>query len=271
MRSIDDLLKIMTRLRDPQTGCPWDLAQDFKSIAPYTVEEAYEVADAIARNDMPDLKSELGDLLLQVVFHCEMARQAGQFDFGDVVAGICDKMIKRHPHVFSDADRRDALAQTEAWEAQKMSERAERAARLGLRPSALDDVTMALPALLRAVKLQERAKRVGFDWPEISQVLAKIDEELAEVKAEIDENAALDRQEDELGDLLFVVANLARFLKLSPEEALKRTNAKFERRFRRVEALLAEKGKTPAMSDLEEMDKLWNAVKAEEKLAQKNG
>jgi len=257
--AIDRLLAIMARLRDPQEGCPWDREQDFSTIAPYTIEESYEVADAIARGDMAALKDELGDLLFQVVFHARMAEERGAFAFADVVAAISDKMLRRHPHVFGDADVADAAAQTMAWESHKANEREGR--------GTLDGVALALPALLRAIKLQNRAARVGFDWPNLVPVIEKLREELGEIEHEIKQGGDPDRLEDEVGDFLFVVANVARHLKLDPEAALRRTNAKFERRFKRIEELLAAKGKTPSESSLEEMDALWDQAKAEEKAA----
>ncbi|MFZ5669799.1 MAG: nucleoside triphosphate pyrophosphohydrolase [Pseudomonadota bacterium] len=253
------LLGIMARLRDPAAGCAWDLEQTFATIAPYTVEEAYEVADAIERGDLKDLKEELGDLLLQVVFHARMAQEAGVFDFADVADAICDKMIRRHPHVFGEAAARSAAEQTAAWEAIKAGERADKA-----RAGVLDDVPAGLPALTRAVKLSKRAARVGFVWPGPAEILEKLDEEVAELKAEV---AAGDRDKlrGELGDVLFVVANLARELDIEPEDALRATNAKFVRRFRFIEAALAERGRTPEQSDLAEMDALWDAAKAAER------
>ncbi len=254
------LLAIMRRLRDPEMGCPWDIAQDFATIAPYTIEEAYEVADAIEQGDMAALKGELGDLLLQVVFHAQMADEAGLFDFDAVAAAIADKMVARHPHVFG-ADSRDksALQQTHDWERIKAAERAA-AGDTGV----LDGVARGLPALLRAVKLQKRAARVGFDWPETGQVVAKIAEEAGELAAA---SAAGDRDavEDELGDLLFALVNLARHLGLDPEAALRRTNAKFERRFRAIEAALAAQGKRPEQVGLDEMDALWTQAKQAER------
>ncbi|MEX0340246.1 MAG: nucleoside triphosphate pyrophosphohydrolase [Arenibacterium sp.] len=259
---IERLLEIMRRLRDPDTGCPWDIEQDFASIAPYTIEEAYEVADAIERGAWDELEGELGDLLLQSVYHGQMGEEAGLFSFQSVVQKISDKMVARHPHVFGD-DSRDKSAdqQTRDWEAIKAAERAGQA-----QSGALDGVAANLPALLRAVKLQKRAARVGFDWPETSQVLDKIVEEAAELTA-AKETGDLDAMEDELGDLLFVITNLARHLKIDPEAALRRTNAKFTRRFEAVERKLAERGKSPSDSDLAEMDALWDVVKAEEKAA----
>lgn len=253
------LLEIMDRLRDPVGGCAWDLEQTFATIAPYTVEEAYEVADAIERNDLTDLKEELGDLLFQVVFHARMASEQGAFDFADVAAAISDKMIRRHPHVFGDESHRTAGEQTVAWEALKQQERAGKA-----RHGILDDVPVGLPALTRAVKLSKRAARVGFVWPSVNEVLDKLDEEVAELKAEV-AGGDLDRLRGELGDVLFVIANLARTLDIEPEDALRATNAKFVRRFGFIEAALAERGKTPEMSDLAEMDALWDEAKAAEK------
>jgi MazG family protein len=257
------LLAIMARLRDPDGGCPWDLEQTFATIAPYTVEEAYEVADAIERGDMGDLKEELGDLLLQVAFHAQIARERGAFDFADVAQGICDKMIRRHPHVFGEASRRDAAEQTVAWEAIKAEERAAKAAKA---VGVLDGVPTGLPGMTRAVKLTARAARVGFDWPSTHEVLEKLREELAELEVEID---AGDRRKarEELGDLLFVCANLARKLDVEPEDAIRGANAKFARRFASIEAALAASGRTPDQSDLAEMDGLWDAAKAAERKA----
>lgn len=263
--SMDDLLDIMRALRTPDSGCPWDLEQTFETIAPYTIEEAYEVEEAIRANDMDSLKDELGDLLFQAVFHARMAEEAEAFSFNDVVAAICDKMLRRHPHVFADGTIEDADAQTHAWEAQKAAERARKAAARGDTPSVLDDLTLGLPALLRAVKLQKRAARVGFDWPETLQVLDKMQEESAELVEAYQTGADQPHLKEEFGDLLFVMANLGRHLKIDPEEALRDANAKFERRFRGVEQKLIAHGKTPDRSDLAEMDALWDAVKAEEK------
>lgn len=253
------LLEIMDRLRDPQGGCAWDLEQTFATIAPYTVEEAYEVADAIERGDLKDLKEELGDLLFQVAFHARMAQERGAFDFADVADAINDKMIRRHPHVFGDEGRRTANEQATAWEALKQRERAGKA-----RHGILDDVPVGLPALTRAVKLSKRAARVGFVWPSVKEVLDKLDEEVAELKAEV-AGGDIEKLRGELGDVLFVVANLARTLDIEPEDALRATNAKFVRRFGFIEAALAERGKTPEMSDLAEMDALWDEAKAAEK------
>jgi len=264
--AIQDLIAVMRRLRNPDGGCPWDVEQTFATIAPYTIEEAYEVAEAIADDDMDQLKDELGDLLFQVIFHSQMAEEAGHFDFHDVAAAVVDKMIRRHPHVFGDQDGIDSAAlQTGNWERQKAAERSAKARAAGREPSALDGVTLGLPALLRAIKLQNRAARVGFDWPSPVPVLDKIEEEIAEFKVEVAEGQAPDRMIDEFGDILFVYANLARHYKLDPEAALRQANAKFERRFRRVEALLAAAGKSPEASTLEEMDALWDQVKIEER------
>ncbi|MBP2158284.1 MULTISPECIES: nucleoside triphosphate pyrophosphohydrolase [Asticcacaulis] len=257
--AINALLEVMRRLRDPETGCPWDKEQTFATIAPYTVEESYEVADAIARDDMRDLKEELGDLLFQVVFHSRIAEEAGLFNFDDVAKGMADKLIRRHPHVFSDASHRTADEQTVAWEAVKAEERKAKD-----KGGILDDVPIGLPALTRAAKLTKRAARVGFDWPTLNEVLDKLDEETQELKAEIDAGD-MDKARAELGDLLFVMANLARKLDVEPEDALRMTNAKFVRRFETIEAALKTQGRTPEQSSLAEMDALWNAAKNTEK------
>ena len=257
---LERLLAIMARLRDPQGGCPWDLAQSFSTIAPYTVEEAYEVADAIERNDLGDLKEELGDLLLQVVFHARIAQEQGAFAFEDVARAINDKMIRRHPHVFGDQSYDTGEAQTAAWEAMKAQERAGK----GRDRSLLDDVPAGLPAMTRAVKLTKRAARVGFDWPEVSFVLEKLREEIGEMEAEI-ASGDKDALRGEIGDVLFVMANLARKLDIEPEDALRATNAKFARRFQFIEAALAERGRTAEESDLAEMDALWDAAKVAER------
>jgi tetrapyrrole methylase family protein/MazG family protein/ATP diphosphatase len=256
------LIEIMARLRDPDGGCPWDLEQTFATIAPYTIEEAYEVADAIERSDLHELEDELGDLLLQVVFHARMAEEAGAFDFADVARAICDKMIRRHPHVFGEEKVEGTTHQIVRWEAIKAAERAQKSESAA--PSALDGVPLALPALTRAAKLTRRAARVGFDWPDCANVLAKMREELGELEAEI---AAGDvaKAREELGDLLFVCANLARKLEVEPEEALRGANAKFVRRFGHIEARLAEQGRSPEASDLPEMDALWDEAKALER------
>ena len=271
-RDIGRLIEIMAALRDPETGCPWDVQQDFGSIAPYTVEEAYEVADAIDRGDLLDLKDELGDLLLQVVFHARMAQEQGAFRFDDVVEAITTKMIRRHPHVFGNAGPGDVDAAKASWEATKRAEKAERRAARGVPPeegeaaSVLAGVPVALPALTRAEKISRKAASVGFDWPEPAQVIAKIREELAEVEHELQagNRAAL---EGEVGDLLFTVANLARRLDVDAEKALRGTNAKFERRFRSIESALAAEGRTPAEASLDEMEALWGEAKAGERSA----
>ena len=256
VKVVDDLLALMAKLRDPEGGCPWDREQRFETIAPYTIEEAYEVADAIERGEMDELRDELGDLLFQVVFHAQMAREAGHFEFDDVVRGIVEKMTRRHPHVFGDAQVADAEAQTAAWEAQKARERAAK----GNDSSVLDGVTRALPALIRAEKLQKRAARVGFDWPTIEGVVAKVEEELDEVRAELNggNRAAL---EAEIGDLLFSCVNLARHAGIEPESALRGANGRFEQRFRHVETALAEQQRSPRDADLDELEALWQAAK----------
>ena len=265
---LNRLLDIMERLRDPETGCLWDKEQTFRTIAPYTIEEAYEVADAIEEGDMAALKEELGDLLFQVVFYAEMGREAGHFDFHAIAEAIADKMTRRHPHVYEDMTYDTAEDRMDAWEEQKSAERqAKSKAKSGGKdgaPSILDDVPSALPALLRAEKLQKRAARVGFDWPQAAQVLDKIEEEIAELRAEIDGKSTPARQEDEIGDLFFALANLARHLKIDPESALRHTNAKFERRFRHIETQLAEAGRSPDDASLDEMEALWLQAKKEE-------
>ena len=260
------LRAIMAQLRNPDGGCPWDLEQDFNTIAPYTIEEAYEVADAIERKDYEDLKDELGDLLLQVVFHSQMASEAGLFTINDVARAINDKMVRRHPHVFGDDEKRDAEEQTAAWEEIKARERAARMASGAdsSSASALDGVARALPALMRAEKLQKRAARTGFDWTEPEDILDKLAEETDEVKDAI-QSGDPDEIEDEIGDLLFVAANLARRFRLDPEIALRRSNAKFERRFRAMELLAQEKGMDFSDLSLTEQDALWREVKRDEK------
>ncbi|MEF9602719.1 nucleoside triphosphate pyrophosphohydrolase [Paracoccus sp. PXZ] len=254
------LLAIMAALRDPQSGCPWDIEQDFASIAPYTIEEAHEVADAITREAWEELPGELGDLLLQVVFHAQMAEEAGMFDFADVVANISDKMIDRHPHIFGDESRdKSAAQQIKDWEAIKARERAAKAEK-----GVLDGVALGLPALTRAIKLQNRAARVGFDWPGPVDVLDKIAEETREL-VEARHSADHAHLTEEFGDLMFVMANLARHLDIDPEEALRLANAKFTRRFQSIEAALAAQGRHPQDSDLAEMDALWNEAKAAER------
>ena len=267
-RPIDRLIAIMAKLRDPKGGCPWDLEQDFATIAPYTIEEAYEVADAISRGDMAALREELGDLLLQVVYHARMAEERGNFRFDDVADAIADKMVARHPHVFGNTEVDGAAGQTRMWEEFKSRERAARAGASGKPQSVLDDVPLALPALLRAEKLQKRAARVGFDWPEAAQVLDKIEEEIAELRAELKSGAAKAdpaRVADEIGDLLFALANLARHLKTDPETALRGCNEKFERRFRSIEQALAAQGRSPRDASLEEMEALWVEAKRKER------
>ena len=260
MTPIDRLNGIMARLRDPDGGCPWDLEQTFATIAAYTIEEAYEVADAIERGDMAELKSELGDLFFQTVFHARMAEEAGLFAFDDVADAMSDKLVRRHPHVFSDeAAKPDAWSQKARWEDIKAEERKAKA-----QGGVLDDVPVGLPALARAAKLTKRAARVGFDWPSTAEVLDKLDEEVAELKAEITAGD-LDKAREELGDLLFVMANLARKLGVEPEDALRGANAKFVRRFAFIEAELAKDGRSPEQSDLAEMDGLWDAAKAAER------
>ncbi len=257
---IERLVEIMARLRDPASGCPWDLEQDFASIAPYTIEEAHEVADAIDRLAWGDLKGELGDLLFQAVYHARMAEEAGHFDFADVVRGVSDKMVARHPHVFGDENAdKTAAEQTRDWERMKAAERAGTDAK-----GTLDGIAAGLPALTRAVKLQNRAARVGFDWPSTAEVVDKIVEEareLAEARDQLTEAEVF----EEFGDLLFVAANLARHLKIDPEAALRAANSKFTRRFKAIESALATQGRRPEDSDLAEMDALWNAAKAAEK------
>lgn len=265
---LGDLLVVMARLRDKDTGCPWDIEQTFETIARYTIEEAYEVADAIARKDTEALKDELGDLLLQVVYHAQMASEARLFGFDDVVDAIARKMVRRHPHVFGDASRDEFLTK-DLWRRIKAEEKAERG--IGSEGSRLDDVVLALPALMRAVKLQKRAAEVGFDWPNLMPVLTKAEEEIAELRAAIAESEmrpAKDqatRVAEEFGDLLFVMANIGRHLKIDPEAALRDANAKFVRRFKSIEAELAKAGRKPEDSTLEEMDALWDAAKAAEK------
>ena len=260
------LLAIMAQLRDPRTGCPWDQAQDFATIAPYTIEEAYEVADAIARNDMAALPDELGDLLFQVVYHARLGEEAGRFTFADVTRAIADKMVRRHPHVFPPpspdaAVAREAALHTDLWESQKAAERRARDEH-----GALAGVPVALPALTRAEKLSKRAARVGFDWPDAEAVLDKLDEEVAELRAELP-GADPARLADELGDMLFVLANLARKLNLDPETCLRAANNKFARRFTGVEHALAAEGRTPAEAGLAAMEAAWQAVKSRERTA----
>lgn len=267
-KDIARLIEIMAALRTPKTGCPWDLEQTFETIAPYTIEEAYEVADAIARNDLTHLKDELGDLLLQVVYHSRMAEEQGAFAFGDVVEAVTSKMIRRHPHVFGDETARAAGAPKGFWDDIKAKEKAAKPA--GSKTSLLDDVPVGLPGLTRAIKLQNKAAKVGFDWPDIAPVFAKFQEEIKEFEAVASpadprgENDQRNRAriEEEFGDMLFVMANIARHLDLDPETTLRGANQKFTRRFAYIEQRLAEQGKTPAQSDLAEMDALWDEIRA---------
>lgn len=283
-KTIDDLIGVMAALRTPGTGCPWDLEQTFATIATYTIEEAYEVADAVARDELADLKEELGDLLLQVVYHARMAEEQGAFAFADVAHGITEKMIRRHPHVFGDAAARSAGMAKGFWERIKAEERADKAAeraRLAARdanavsapsPSLLDDVPVGHPGLTRALKLQDKAARVGFDWPALTNVFDKLHEELSELQEAIAAGKAggatpADRAhiEEEFGDLLFVLANVGRHLEIDPEKALRGANQKFTRRFRHIEQRLGEQGRTPQQSTLEEMDALWDEAKLAER------
>lgn len=254
------LVEIMARLRNPDGGCPWDLEQTHQSLAPYAIEEAYEVADAAERGDLADLRDELGDLLLQVVFHAQVAREAGGFDFADVAESVAAKMIRRHPHVFADAVISTASEQTASWEAIKENERHLKTESYS---GILSDVPIALPALTRAVKLSRRAARVGFAWPTVAEIMAKLDEETEELRVEI-EAGDIDKAADELGDLLFVCANIARHLEIEPETALRAANAKFTRRFQYIEQALARKGQSPVDAGLAEMGVLWDEAKAAE-------
>jgi ATP diphosphatase len=261
-RDIGRLIEIMAALRDPETGCPWDKEQNFATIAPYTVEESHEVADAIARNDLGDLREELGDLLLQVAYHARMAEEIGAFAFGDVVEAITAKMIRRHPHVFGNEEARAAGAAKGFWDKIKAEEKRDRVARHPESRSVLESVSAGQPALARAVKLQAKAGTFGFDWNDPKAVLDKLREETVEIEAEIEqEPRSSDRIEDEIGDLLFTVANLARHLKVDPDHALRRTNAKFIRRFSAIERGLAEAGRTLGEASLDEMEALWRQAK----------
>lgn len=264
-RDISRLIEIMAALRNPDGGCAWDLEQDFRSIRNYTIEEAYEVADAIEREDFADLREELGDLLLQPIFHAQMAKEAGHFDIGDVVYAITEKLIRRHPHVFGDVVADGASDAQDRWEAIKVKERAAKAERKGdAEPSVLDDVPQVLPALARAEKLTKRAAKVGFDWPDLPAVRAKIEEELAEV-AEVENAGDHGAVEEEIGDLLFAVANLARKAGVDPEAALRNANSKFTRRFHYVEARCREDNIDPAEAGLERLDGYWNEIRARDK------
>jgi tetrapyrrole methylase family protein/MazG family protein/ATP diphosphatase len=260
MSKIQRILDVMAALRHPETGCPWDLQQDFKSIAPYTLEEAYEVTDAIERGDMHDLKDELGDLLLQVVFHARMAEEAALFNFDDVVDAIADKMIRRHPHVFGDADAQDANAVRKSWEDIKAEEKAAKGN--DAPQSLMDDIPLTLPGLSRAIKIQNRAAKMQFDWPDIEPVFDKLHEEIDEIRAAI-ASGSQDDMEDELGDLLFVAANIARHLKIDPEKAVRRTNAKFIKRFKYIEERAAQSDKDTFT--LDELEAFWQQAKAAEK------
>ncbi|QDZ10251.1 nucleoside triphosphate pyrophosphohydrolase [Devosia ginsengisoli] len=264
-RDIARLIEIMAALRNPVGGCPWDLEQDFSTIRHYTIEEAYEVADAIERQDFADLREELGDLLLQPIYHAQMASEAGHFDIGDVIYAITDKLIRRHPHVFGDVDAGNSAASEQRWEAIKAQERAAKAARKGdATPSILDDVPNVLPALARAEKLTKRAAKVGFDWPDFASVKAKVDEELAEV-AEAQASGDAAAVQEEIGDLLFAVANLARHAGVDAEAALRDANYKFTRRFHHVEARCREDGIDPKQAGLERLDGYWNEIRAADK------
>jgi ATP diphosphatase len=258
-RDISRLLEIMAALRNPVGGCPWDLEQTFGTIAPYTIEEAYEVAEAIAQNDMASLRDELGDLLLQSVYHAQLASEIGAFEFGDIVEAVTTKLIRRHPHVFGDADARAAGAAKGQWERIKAEEKRERGVS---HDGLLDGVPVAIPSLMRALKLQQKAATVGFDWNDPKAVLAKLKEEIAEIEAEV--GGAPERIEDEVGDLMFAVVNLARHLTVDPDQALRRTNAKFTRRFGAIEKALAAGGRKPADATLDEMEALWQLAKQDE-------
>ncbi len=267
MNQMQRLLEIMAQLRDPETGCPWDRQQTFRTILPYTLEESYEVADAIERDDMADLKEELGDLLFQIVFYTQMAKEAGEFTFDDVVATVSDKLVARHPHVFGDAEIRTAEAQSQAWEQHKAKERVAKAQDQQRLPSVLDNIPVTLPALARAAKLQRRAARVGFDWPAIYPVLDKIEEEVAELREALAQGSHHEEMEHEVGDLMFACVNLARFASVDTELALRGVNRRFETRFRRVEALAHEHGEVLSELPLAQMDRYWEQAKREEVLA----
>ena len=260
MSDVKRILNVMAALRHPETGCPWDLQQDFKSIAPYTLEEAYEVTDAIERDDMDDLKDELGDLLLQVVFHARLAEEAGLFNFDDVANAIADKMIRRHPHVFGDGQADTADAVRKSWEEIKAEEKAAKGKEAN--DSLMNDIPVTLPGLSRAIKIQNRAAKIRFDWPDIEPVFDKLDEEVAEIREAV-ASGSQDAIEDEVGDLLFVVANIARHLKVDPEQAVRRTNGKFMARFKHVETLAAQSGR--ADLTLEELEAFWQLAKKAEK------
>lgn len=264
MDQMQRLIDIMAALRDPERGCPWDKEQTFSSIVPFTIEETYEVVEAIDQGDMASLKEELGDLLFQVVFYAQMAKEKSEFDFDDIVEGICTKLKRRHPHVFANGAVNGAEEQSKAWEQFKQQERSDKAKIAQRRLSVMDDIPSALPGLMRAVKLQRRAAKVGFDWPNIGPVLAKIEEELAEVRYELEHGGSQQRLSDEIGDLIFACTNLARHTKVDPEVAMRGINQRFERRFRRIESLLAQQNKLPEEVSLDELDVLWNRAKSEE-------
>ena len=265
LENIQRLIDIMARLRDPQTGCPWDLKQTFATVAPYTLEETYELVEAIEHNDTAHIAEELGDVLFQIVFHAQMGREAGLFDLDSIAGAVADKMIERHPHVFSTRDANNAEAVAANWEADKEAKRKAKAVAEGRSLSVLDGVSTALPAATRAVKLQNRAARVGFDWTDARDIIAKVREEIGELEHEINSHSPHDALEDELGDVLFAVTNLARRLDVDPEKALRRTNAKFDRRFRAIETRLAAQGRDITTATLDEMEKIWNEIKAAEK------
>lgn len=256
---ISRIIDIMKQLRTPETGCPWDLKQNFKSIAPYTIEEAYEVVDAIERDDMDDLKDELGDLLLQVVFHAQMAEEAGLFNFDDIAHAVSDKMQRRHPHVFSDETGKSIDDVKNSWEVIKAKEKEAKTGGMSL--SLLEDIPSALPGMARSVKLQKRAARVGFDWPKVSQVFDKLDEELSELRHEIEQNGSSERLLDEMGDVMFVIANLARHLKIDPEQASRAGNQKFTNRFRDMEKQVKASGKDMGSLTLDELETMWQSAK----------
>lgn len=262
--TLADLLAVMARLRDPETGCPWDVKQSFATIAPYTIEEAYEVADAIERGDLDGLKDELGDLLLQVVYHAQLANETGAFAFDDVADAITRKMIRRHPHVFEDPTRRDEFLGSGLWEQIKAEEKAARGEATDP-TSILNDVPVGMPGLTRAAKLQKRAADVGFDWSDVGLIIEKVEEELSELKEAIAHGEPQERIADEFGDVAFVLANVARHLHVDPESALRGTCNKFIRRFQHIETALAAEGRTPKDADLDEMEALWNAAKRAEK------
>lgn len=264
-KNIDRLLETMARLRDPNGGCPWDLEQNFQTIAPHTLEEVYELVEAIENSDVQAIMEELGDVLFQVVFYAQMGRETGLFDFDAVAGYVTDKMIERHPHVFGERDAKTAQDVLVNWEADKEAKRKAQFAKEGREPSVLDGVSHALPAATRAVKLQKRAARVGFDWSEARDVLAKIREEIGELETEIAAEADKDFLEDELGDVFFALTNLARKLDIDPETALRRTNQKFERRFHGIEEVLTAKGRKISDASLEEMEAIWKNIKAKEK------